>query len=212
MCFCLVVFIPNNNTFGQKNKNDAFVKELEKFRFSLYPYLDTMSYQNLISEELPLTHPLYQNIQKFLDEHSNDIVDYQNSVLEGYENNSIENSNYKEDTSFLKDKNEGIWNPDWYEKVDKTKQLTKYPVWNLFTINPITYAFYYLKLYLVHNYTAQEMGKRTWEENIAGQLIKTVKIDANNWRIFVCYYVDLYEFEYNCKNKEMVLRKRYVKK
>jgi len=211
ICFCLVVFI-SDDTFGQKNKKDSFISDLEKFKFSLYPYLDTMSYENLSLDKLPLNHPVSEYIQKFLDEHLSDISDYQNSVLKSYENNLIENSDYEKDTTFLKFKHIDVWNPGWEEKADNVKELKKYPIWNLLIINPIVHASFYLNMYLAHEYQPSEYGKRVLKDRIAGPIIKTVKIDKDRWSIFTSYYFDMYEFEYNCKNKEMVLKMRYIRK
>ena len=37
------------------------------------------------------------------------------------------------------------------------------------------------------------------------------RIEKDKWKIYISYYVDLYEFEYNSKVGEMKMIKRYIK-
>jgi hypothetical protein len=170
-----------------------------------------MSYDDLSSGELPTDHPLSIHIQKFLDEHKKEISAYQKSIMKSYENNPIEMNNYREDTIFLKENCLDLWNPDWEEKNAYLEALHKNPIWNLMTINPLTHLSLYMNMYLAHEYSPSEIGIRNLKDRIAGPKIKTEKINENSWHILICYYYDMYEFEYQWPKNEMLLKKRYIR-
>lgn len=209
--FCLMSLI-FNCVYGQRKKSDSFSKELDNFRYSLHPYIDTMDIQKISWYEIPLNHPLSLYIQQFIQEHNQEIKNYQKNLLESFAKNTIDNSQFELDTSFLVDSYIDLWNPDLDEKLDFYKELKNHPIIYLFLMNPISHANMYIDMYLAHVESPLEVGFRKIRNSIAGSRIKTVKIDKNTWSIFISNYVDMYEFEYRIDTNEMTLLNRYVRK
>jgi len=213
LAFCVSAVIINCIIYGQPKNNgiDTFEKEIAEFRYSLFEDLNKMSYDDLSEFKFGKNDSLLKKIEKFFDRHKDEIYPYQYRVLERYETFEIDFNSFKQDTDYATTDYWDMWNTSREDLIVHLRREMDSEVWELFTINPLQYANFLVGLYLPYKYSPYELGLYSLQNALAGALTRTEKINNDEWKIFISRYIDLYEFEYNCKSREMKIINRYVR-
>jgi hypothetical protein len=203
-----VIFILNGHS---QSKIKGFEKELLEFRYSLYPILDTMDYNEISSFDLDYQHPLTVSVNAFYESNKDAFEEFRLNILKRYLDVELNLSHFKEDSGFY---NSALYKLMHNKDSDELKEIISFrnsPLFQLMVINPTSHCMLYLNIYHAQSEGPQSLAKRTMVNQIASRKIKTVKKSKFIWTIYFDYYYNVYEFEYDVEKVDLKLEKKYIR-
>lgn len=199
------------NGFSQ-SKLTKFEQELLSFRYSLYPILDAMDYNQILSYDSSEYNPLMKLIVAFYNIHKEDLFKYKVNVLKRYQDVEFSLDPFKEDTSFYRSSLYLMLNDKNSDESRKLTEIKDSPVYKLMVADPISHGMIYINMYIAQNQRPQSVAKRSVINQIASPKIKTIKNTKTNWTIYFDYYFDVFEFEYSIETADLNLKRKYIRK
>lgn len=173
-------------SYGQK---DAFERELNRFRFSLHKELEKYDDEKVYKLDFNKGDSLLVLIDNFIAENTDSIKAYRKTILEGYEHNpdfTFDSTEYERiDCSEI---NNSLNSPGLDENV---------PLYKLLWINPVMEVSTFKTIYLSQKKGIVELAKYNAKTSIASSLIKTYRINKQQWEIWDNAYDMVGKFIYD---------------
>jgi hypothetical protein len=201
---CLItVHFSHAQSISDCEKNEAFQRKLNIFRYSLYA--DLLPQKERIVENMEsffsdTSSVIYKKLKKFYLDNDIEIKVNQIKELEKYSGTKIEFDNYKIDTSF---------NSILSDTTGFSYFSTVVASYYFVTFNPISYAFSIDNVLLARSKTPSEMGNSALINNFASPLIKTKKLKNNNWEITIDSYEYIIIHNYNLSDNKIKVTEIY---
>ncbi|PLX22954.1 MAG: hypothetical protein C0599_05180 [Salinivirgaceae bacterium] len=189
-----------------------FEKELSAFRYSLYPMLDTMDYNQITNYQMSENIPLMKSISEFYKSHQEEFKKYKYDILVRHKDVDINLDKFVEDQEFYKSEFYVMLSDKNSSESQKLEEIKNTPLYQFMIINPISHCGIYITMHHSQNNGVQSVAKRTVVNQLAAPKIKTIKNSKTDWTIYFDYYFEIYEFEYNIETSDLAIKSRWIRK
>ncbi len=173
------------------SQESAFEKKLNLFRFSLNKVLANKDEDKVLKLDFNKNDTIISMINNFIEQNKQEILKYKAYILNKYSNNP--------DALFEFEKYNKVDVSDISEHLNQFDFIFMAPIAKLLFINPLSEIEMYENIYFSQKKSTKDLAVYKAKTQLTSSIIKTQKINTDQWEIIKDSYDIISKFIYNLK-------------